>query len=390
MFKKLFLLLALTLCSSISFSDETITVKNIKVSVNDKNASSAKNSAIEKAQIRGFQELVKRYYKDSSSKASSLSYKQIVKTVDSFELSGEKRSTIQYFAKITVVYNKSQIEKLLGSSANISNASLEEKELTANSNKNTELSEAPSTHNEPKSSMPAMDTLIVPVYENESKVYWFDKNNIWLSFWEKKLTNSSNHKFTIPAADLEDMTLLNKSIFSKNIIDLSPLFEKYGINNIAIAKLKKFEFEDKDHYQVDISYINRFSSSWQNSTLPEEGLSSQNSIMENYFLKINNYEFRVAENFVESMNTSAPQTIEVTFPLKNISDWLSIKEVFKNIKYITEVNLKSFSSDLYKFNLTYVIPTKELEKVLKNYNFILTYDNKSYLLVRSTEHDFEQ
>ncbi len=58
-------------------ADEILIIKNVKVSASDKNSSIARNIALEKGQVRSFQELIKRHYPAASDKASRFSEAQI-------------------------------------------------------------------------------------------------------------------------------------------------------------------------------------------------------------------------------------------------------------------------------------------------------------------------
>lgn len=374
---KIITALLFTFFSFFAIADEVIIIKDVKISASDKNSSLARNNAIEKGQIRSFHELVKLHYPNATHKANKIREEQIFNTIESFELADEKRSSTHYFAKISVRFSKSQVEKLM--------TDLGGKFAEA---AQPNIAVEPALNTQPISaSLPTMDSLIMPIFEQDGTSYWFDDENTWLNFWQKKLAHSTSTQFTLPIGDLEDIAIINKTILNKNIIDLSPLFGRYGINNIALVKLKRSENDSQPNFSLQVDYINRFNSSWQQHIFPQISNSDINFIMMQYYQEIQKFSFNSGQTFADSLVTKEPQTIIIDFPIKQISDWLALEQVLANIKYVTQIELERVNLHAYRFNLTYNIELEKLHNLLRSYNFILQdAEDGRYALIKGEAH----
>jgi hypothetical protein len=366
MFHKIIIAFLIVCYSFVALADEVLIIKNVKVSASDKNASLARNIAIEKGQIRSFAELVKLYYPDASDRATKFSDAQIFNTVEGFELLEEKRSASNYFAKMNVKFSRKQVDKLMsGLGANFSTKAVKQEEVIIRSE--PEIESVPVMV-----AAPAMDTLVVPVFESNEMLYWFDDENIWLNFWQEKLKHVTSNQFTLPLGDLEDISLLNKNILNKNIIDLSSLFERSGVNNIALLKLKLIDHDNQQHYILSVDYINRFSHAWQQYTFSGSGNAKDSKTsMSEYYQEMLKFQFNASQSFADSLATIAPQSIIVDFPIKQILDWSALEQILTSQKYITNVELERINFNNYRFSLTYNIKFEKLHELLNRYNFIL-------------------
>ena len=77
------------LCAALSLNaqaGEVYVIDNIKISANAKSANIARNNAVEKGQLKAFQELLKLHYPDAQSKFNSLDKENISATIESYEL----------------------------------------------------------------------------------------------------------------------------------------------------------------------------------------------------------------------------------------------------------------------------------------------------------------
>ena len=385
MFNRFLLILSLSLFSLFAQASEVYVVKAIKIAANDKNASIARNIAVEKGQLKAFQILVKRHYPSALSKISSIDTNMILGTVAGFELSEERRSTTNYFAKLNVKFSRDHLDKLMhGLGAdfhqveNIAKAEeLEQEQPVANQLPTTVTS-------------PTLNSLLVPVYEKAGKTYWLEDENIWLHFWHKKLATNfaevkSRDLFTLAAGDLEDLSLLNKHILSKNIIDLSALFEKYDVNNIVLLRLGNLENSPTPHLTMQVNYINKYNPRWQQHNFPDLEGDNLEELLKQASSELYNFNFNSANLSKASTNFSMtnPHTIAIDFPIEKLSDWVELEQILKTNKYITHIDLKTMNTERYNFALTYKISFIDLQTLLQSYNFnLLDRGDNKFLLMR--------
>lgn len=351
----------------IAKAEDTISISNVKISAAGANAAATRATAVEKGQIKAFFELVKLHFPNSLDKANIISSEKILNSVESFELSDEKRSATNYFAKMTVRFNKSTIENLL----QVSDADYVENSFTEEA-----IARAPQETDE----APAMDSLIVPIYEKDGQIYWLDDENPWHAFWQEKLKSSHDNKFVLPIGDLEDLSLLNKDSLSKNLIDLSPLLERYNINNIALLKLK---ISENNKAELSLDYINRFYRAWQHHDFAAINNGDLNNIIAQYYNEIIRFKFNNNQSFADSLQTRDPKTIAVDFPIRKLSDWADLEQTLARFKFIS-IEIKEVSLENYSFNLTYTIDFEKLKLILYENNFSLKEQGKNhYLMERS-------
>lgn len=380
MLNKIIILLLTTLISSITLANDVLIIKNVKISASNKNAGLARTEALEKGQLKAFQELVKLYYPNVAGKAINFTEAEIFNTVEGFKLSKEQRSSTNYFAQMTVKFSKEQIEKLMNNiGGNFSNNQIKEEEQNEIIQKETIVEE-----NKTDDSMSiAMDTLLIPLLEENGTINWFDDENKWLEFWHNKSKNTTSNKFTLPIGDLEDISLLNENILNKNLIELASLYEKYSINNIALLKLKINDSNLEQKYSLSVDYINRFSHSWQHCNFPAIEKTELSSVMQEYYQEMLKFQFKTTESFSDSLTTIKPQIITIDFPIEHISDWTTLEQILSNIKYISNINLEIISTKYYRFSLTYIVELEKLNEILKSYKLKLQDEyNGRYSLIK--------
>ena len=362
MFQKIIFLLVFTF-AVFTRAEDTISISNIKISAAGANAAATRAIAIEKGQIKAFSELVKLHFPKALNKAATINSAKILNTVESFELSDEKRSATNYFAKMSVIFNKSQVETLM-------------KTFNADYVENTPIKQQDPISLEVDEA-PAMDSLIVPIYEKNGQVYWLDDESPWYNLWQEKLKLANSNKFVLPIGDLEDLSLLNKDTLSKNLIDLSVLLERYNINNIALLKLKIIE---DNTASLSIDYINRFHRSWQHHNFAEISDIDINHIINKYYNEAINFKFNSNQSFAESLQNTDPKTILVSFPIRKISDWEDLEQTLASFKFIS-IEIKEVSLENYSFNLTYSVDFNKLEHILHENNLFLKPQGKNHYIM---------
>jgi hypothetical protein len=360
-----------------AWSVEVYNVKNIKISASDKNAKLARDLALEKGQLKAFQILVKQHYPKALEAALSLDDPDIIDLVVSFQLSEERRSTTNYFAKLDVKFNRDQTDKLmhkLGASFDSTNIQpLNEKSENSKINLPANLTS------------PTLTTLLVPIFEQYDRTYWFDEENTWLNFWQNRLHSSS--KFILPVGDLEDIKLLNKHISNKNIIDLDPLLSRYNADNIAIVKLSSLENHPTAHFSLQLNYINKYHPAWQKQSFADLEGDKANDLFKKAAGEIEQFNFRSSQGYLSNNNSFAitePHNISIDYSIEKLSDWVDLEKILTTTSYVNKLTLHTINSYQYQFSLTYNISFVDLQALLKSYNFTLQErgENK-FLLMRN-------
>lgn len=368
MFKKILLLLSLSFSAN---AEEVYNVKSIKIAASNKNSTIARNIAIEKGQLKAFNILVKQHFPEAMDDLTSLKEDTILNTVSGIELSEERRSETNYLAKLNVKFNKSQVDNLM----NNLGAKFNQK-TTKNEDKSATIDQLP------KSVIsPTIVSLIIPVFEQSGQIHWLDEENDWLSFWNRNLSEASKNKekFILPLGDLEDLNIINKHILSKNIIDLKLLLEKYNVNNIALVKLKKLDNPNSNNLTLQINYIGKFYSSWQNYKFKDLEGEDLKTLFNQAYIEIQNFDFNQAQNSLakNQFPTISYNNIIIDFPLTNISDWLSLEKTLNSCEYIKDLEIKKINLKEYKISFSYNISLLDLQTLFANHNLDLQENNEN-------------
>ena len=230
---------------------------------------------------------------------------------------------------------------------------------------------------------PNLTTLVVPVFIHNGRDYWFDDDNPWLNIWQKhKLGN----KFVLPMVDLEDLTIINKNILNKNLIDLASLFEKYGVNNIALYTVEDIENGSNHNLTLKVNYINKYHYSWQAYHFADIIGADINQLLEKAYSETQSFKFNsnldACCKIANDLNTLPPQKLMVDFPVDKISDWLQLQHILKGISYVSEVNLEKFTAKNYYFSCMSSISVEDLKGLLLKYNLKLEEQGDEFVLTK--------
>lgn len=374
-------ILGLILFASINVgANEVYVIKNIKISSSNKSASIARNQAIEGGQMKAFRSLIKLHYPDAEDKISKMDKDDIFSLVESYELSDEKRSTTQYYAKLKVIFSRSHVDKFMNSIGVSFSGSINNR---PSSSENEVAIPAQVPTGEGVS--PALTTLVIPVFVQGDKDYWLEDDNPWLDTWQN---HELNNKFMLPLVDIEDLRIINKDILSKNLIDLSPLLEKYNVNNIALYNLEDINEGQNHRASLKVNYINKYHYSWQTHYFTDDAGANISQLLNAAYDRAQNFNFddkKVSNNFI----LVTPQVITVDFPVDSISDWINLQEILKSITYISDVQLERMTIQNYHFSFISKVSVDDLRILFERYGFSLIDKNKdSFILTKSSSSEY--
>ncbi len=367
-------------------AEELYTVKSIKISANNKNASIARNEAIEQGQIKGFHILVKQHFPTAVDIVSTLTDSDIFNTVSGFELSNERRSSTNYYARINVKFSKSQIDKLMKNLG----ANFKKDEVHINTSESTSLLK----HEEANVAIisPTLVSLIVPVYENEGKTYWLEEDNPWYNFLQGKLKGmlSNNSKFTLPVEDIEDLEVINKHILNKNSFDLANIMEKYGVNCIIVARLVNITHTEPEiDLALKVNYISKFNTIWSEhnfTTLQGENLTK---LMELTFNELDKFNFALKkETLIHSFSLMSSRNLDAEVNIDSISNWVELEKIMSDSQYFSNIKIHSMNLKKYMISFDYKISYLDLKDFFKAHKYELNEtENNKYLIARISENE---
>lgn len=362
-------------------------IKNIKISASNKSASTARNKAVENGQLKAFKSLVKHHYPGAMDKINNLDEGDIFSLIESYELSSEKRSGDLYSAKLKVRFSKKHVDDFMNNigvyySGGSPITQTEDEAVAEDVNKTQEIKPAVPAMVVPQQK--TLNTLIIPVYLNKDGEYWFDENNKWYQFLQQKKLNTN---FILPIADLEDVILLNKKVLSKNLIDLSPMLEKYNANNVAVLWLEDSLTEQDHLISLKVNYLNKYYYSWQNHNFPTISGSDLNSLFEKAYKQICDFNFIQNAEATSSYNEVSPYQLSLEYSLDKISDWVYLQKVLLDSGYVESVKIIQFTKKSYTLELMSKISKEDLGKFFQSRGFKFEERGNHYYLSRNIQND---
>ena len=368
MLNKLFFLLSLLFLSFFASADEIYNVKGIKIAASNKNSSMARNIAIEQGQIKAFNMLVKRHFPDAVSK--KFKEDDILNTVAGFELSEERISATNYFAKMNVKFSRVHIDKIMKNFGAKFHQSVAVKENTRQEDLNQEKEILPEAI-----TSPTMVTIIVPVLEKDGQTYWIEEENEWLNFWHHKISSTDlKGRFILPVGDLEDLSVLNKNILNKNIIDLSQILERYNANNIALVRLGDIGDDKNHHLTLQLNYINKYNAAWYKHNFADLEGNDIKVLFDQAYQDINGAVFSTDSNHLinnDKYNITIVNKLSIVYITNNFSDWVYLEKLLTKSNYIDNLELQSMNINNYKFIVAYKISLLDLQDLFKKANLAL-------------------
>lgn len=373
-----FVFLAVLFLSGFVQAIDVYVIKNIKIYANNKSASIARNEAIEAGQLKAFRGLIKLHYPDALSKINSIDKEDIYSLVESYDLSEEKRSSTNYYAKMNVRFSVEHVNKLMQGmgfqfyGAVSKQSANEELPIAA-----TQVTSAKEVVEDLK-----LTTLVVPIFVKNGREYWFDDGNSWLETWQKR---KQTEKFVLPLVDLEDLSIINNKILNKNLIDLASLFEKYSVNNIALYTFEDIENGSNHHVTFKVNYLNKYHYSWRSYYFQDEVGSDLNALLDKAFDAAQSFKFNsnldTCCNIVNDLEGSDPKKFVINYKINGISDWIQLEQIMKSIKYISDVNIEQVTAEYYTFSIMCSISQENLAGIFARYNLNLEEKNNKLMLI---------
>ena len=234
-----------------------------------------------------------------------------------------------------------------------------------------------------------MITIIIPVFEQDGQTYWIEDENEWLNFWHHKISSTDlKGKFILPVGDIEDLSILNKNILNRNIIDLSKILERYNANNIALVRLGNVSGDINYHLTLQLNYINKYNAAWHKHNFADLEGNDIKMLFEQAYQKINEAVFSTDNNHLinnAKYGITRVNKISIDYMTDKFSDWVYLEKLLTKSNYIDGLELQSMNINKYKFIIAYKISLLDLQDLLKKANFILQdQGNDKFILMRDS------
>lgn len=194
-----------------------------------------------------------------------------------------------------------------------------------------------------------LNFLVIPVKMTPTKnLLWEDENN-FKKFTENAVENKRIKNFNIVETDIENLAMLSsENVTRLDFKELEHFFEKYKVDVIYVAFFSYDEniekasvlvrgFERLRKFQYRLGFIN-------SNKLSDEDLTQKVSEkMVDYLSKLKIEEIR-AQGVEKDM-------VRIEIPVRNLGQWLTIKEKIEKSGFVTKLDIESVSRDYVRISV---------------------------------------
>jgi hypothetical protein len=301
-------------------------VENIAVNVSGKTPTDARNIAVATARRDAFLVLLSRL-EINVAIANIITNEEIADMVMSEQIDNEKIAGNSYFATFNILFAKNFVDHILGKK-NLQNIVLKEVE----------------------------NCLIIPVKKlrdenlGERNLLW-EESNDWKMAIVKNVDakrNSSESKFIVPDADIENLAVLSRdNISSMNFNAFQPMMERYNANKVYTLFFSHDQIENK--ILIDVFLLDRLQKKQFRLSFVNAGSSQYEVMMGKVAAKTVEYLFSLQR----SQQTSESSVIKMQVNFSNLERWLELKNKIENSGVVADFTVESISRDYANLIMKY-------------------------------------
>jgi hypothetical protein len=191
--------------------------------------------------------------------------------------------------------------------------------------------------------------LLIPVKISGKKVLLWEETNDWRNAIEKTLLNNSQEKLVLAYNDIENIATINRfNILNINYARLEPLISRYKTNGAYLLFFSDDELTDK--VKVDVSYISKIQSKQMKLSFVNIKQVDDGNLISIIAKKTVEY----VENLnMNDINKIGKNELFFEARIRNLGDWLTIKNRIENSGLVNELMIQAISHDEAKFKVNY-------------------------------------
>ncbi|MCY4032212.1 MAG: DUF2066 domain-containing protein [Hyphomicrobiales bacterium] len=327
-------------------ADELYIVRDISVDVSDISAVTARQKAIQEAQILGFYRLLRRItLKEDRSKLPRLSFEDIQPMINSIEIEYEKTSSTRYIASITVSFIQDALRDFFsGSDIGF-------------------LEVSPPT------------TLVLPLYFDETGWSLWRDSNPWWNAWRDLNPNLLSIPYLLPLADLEDRLILPADAIDdiSRLDRLEQLAQRYEVDRILLARIRP----DNSQVDVDVSIYKILTENFK-----ARHFAQFNFVTTNMNKAVTDITTQIENNWKKQsiQIQDAPSTFRLRANFKNIQEWTKMRKQLETAPYIRTLQIEEINVRNAWLQLGFNGKGKTLVDGLRRNGFLVSQENSIWTL----------
>ncbi len=328
-----------------------ITSPIIRIQINNIDAITAKNIAIDKAKKNAFAKIVQLHHKITDYDTVRFpNASEMEKIISSFTIESEKFSHKKYIGEFAIHFDQDKLNDYISKSAQ--NSTIKQQHR-----------------------YPSLDqSLILPIYITPDEAMLWTYTNPWKEYLV-------NHKYAnhlmLPLYDLQDIqTVAISDINLHDRVKILQMMKRYNKTSLVVPNLKRLS-HDNDYHELTITIFSKNGSikCSQEATLipPNDHLATALSLTINFFKK---YE-------CDLLLQKQPKRYTVIINFDDQSSWDKTKKHMK--KHGFSFILKSLSSQQAKIMLQSNLSFAKIQKILSAHNYVIHADHNKVLYIRHAQ-----
>lgn len=339
-----------------TIEDKVFTIRNISVDISSDTSEQARDIALQEAQIKGFNKLMKKMLlKGEYDKISSFDVDKILQLVEEIEIENEKTTANRYIGKIVVKFKRNLVLRFLKSN-NIKFSITKSKPL-----------------------------LILPIYKYGGITYLWDDKNIWKDLWNTSDDDGTLIPIRPSGGKLKDFIYFNPNqAIQKNLKNLEIIAANNNSTGVLIAILKKKYNRDKTKIELNLDLsIHRFDGGSTNNfkdTIEIDADAFSDDLLLEAKSKVENF---VKNQWkVQNILSTKRNSIKLIVNFNNLKEWIDIRELISNVPIIDQYIIQNFSKDSAIIFVSFSGNYNQLKIALKQSDLELNIKNKRVNLLK--------
>lgn len=329
-----------------AYSSEAFVVEDIAVVTTEESAHKGREKALMEASKKGLMTLAERQGITLSGEVlDRMDSAKIQETVQSFEITKEKASSLKYQGTFKITFKSHALKNLIA---------LEPK-----------LKASQEAVSDPR------HCLILPVFETQQGTKLWGDDNPWFDAWSASPLPPS---LSLPLGDLSDMKLISADT-ALNTQNLKRLMTHYDVSCVIVAKLSE---ESRNVYTLEghkVTQNDRLTSVPHASPLSGQDLDTylrtRVAHATESFVQDNSFQIKQSSalNARESLLPKTSKKIMLRIQFKGFDEWQNIQKSLTNLPGVHSVFIERLGQKTATVSLMYTVLRDDILNTLKAHGF---------------------
>ncbi len=221
----------------------------------------------------------------------------------------------------------------------------------------------------------ARPALVIPLWKGKNGVEPLDDNNAWRDAWRGLDTSASAVPVTLVRGDQLDQNALSvEEAYVGDVSALSRLNERYHAPTIIVATLEG----DKSSGALTVGGVRYDTQTGARSELPSMTVADANQLAD----AAKKIHAKLDEDWrnIAVVRRDSQAGLDVVVPIRELSDWVQIRQRLGAIPAVKSVTVRSLESDRADLHLEYFGTEDQLQRTLAQAGLQLAKDADQWRL----------